>query len=103
MTAPRRGPNRERARRAILTLLERARSQQHRVTFTVTFTDGTQLRLGGKGGYDPDRALTQCRIEADDPYVWLKDQLAGRHPTGSVIIGVDLDTWPSPPPPSSQP
>lgn len=98
VTAPRRGPNREKARRTILTLLERARSQQHRVTFTVTFTDGTRLRLGGKGGYDPDRALTQCRIEADDPFAWLKDQLAGRNPAaaGTVIVGVDLDTWPPP-------
>lgn len=100
VTAPRRGPNRERARRAILTLLGRAHTQQHRVAFTVTFTDGSQLRLGGKGGYDPDRALTQCRIETDDPFAWLKDQLAGRSPTtaSAVIIGVDLDTWPAPAP-----
>jgi hypothetical protein len=98
VTASRRGPNRERARRAILTLLERARTQQHQVTFTVTLTDGTQLRLGGKGGYDPDQAITQCRLEADDPYVWLKDQLAGRNPAaaGTIIVGVDLDTWPTP-------
>ena len=80
VTAPRRGPSRERARRTILTLLRRAHTQQHRVAFTVTFTDGTRLRLGGKAGYDPDRALIQCRIEADDPFAWLKDQLAGRHP-----------------------
>lgn len=100
VTAPRRGPNRERARRTILTLLRRAHTQQHRVAFTVTFTDGTRLRLGAKAGYDPNRALTQCRIEADDPFAWLKDQLAERHPAdaGTTIIGVDLDTWPAPPP-----
>ena len=99
VTAPRRGPNRERARRAILALLRRARIQQHRVAFTVTFSDDTRLRLGGKAGYDPDRALTQCHIERDDPYAWLRDQLAGRSPTaaGVTIIGVDLDTWPAPP------
>lgn len=102
VTAPRRGPNRERARRAILTLLRRARTQQHRVAFTITFNDGTRLRLGAKAGYDPDRALTQCHIERDDPYTWLKDQLANRYPTtaGATIIGVDLDTWPTSPPSS---
>jgi hypothetical protein len=97
VTAPKRGPNRERARRAILGLLRRAHHQQHRVAFTITFTDGSRLRLGGKAGYDPDRALTQCHIERDDPFAWLKEQLAERHPTtgGTTIIGVDLDTWPT--------
>lgn len=97
VTAPRRGPNRERGRRAILTLLRRARSQQHRVAFTVTFSDGTRLRLGTKSGYDPDRALTQCHIERDDPYAWIADQLGTRYPTAAriTIIGVDVDTWPT--------
>lgn len=97
VTAPRRGPNRERARRAILTLLRRAHTQQHRVAFTLTFSDGTRLQLGAKAGYDPERTLTQCRIERDDPYAWFKDQLATRYPTTprATIIGVDLDTWPA--------
>lgn len=100
VTAPRRGPNRERARRAILSLLRRARAQRHRVGFTVTFADGSRLRLGVKAGYDPDRVLVQCHIERDDPYSWLKDQLAGRYPTtaGTTIVGVDVDTWPAPSP-----
>jgi hypothetical protein len=97
VTAPRRGPNRERARQAIMSLLRRAGAMEHRVAFAVTFTDGSQLRLGSKGGYDPDRVLTQCRIERDDPYAWLKDQLAGRYPSTPKIsiIGVDIDTWPT--------
>lgn len=98
VTAPRRGRNRERARHAILTLLRRAHTQQHRVAFVITFSDGTRLRLGAKAGYDPARALTQCHIERDDPYAWIKDQLGSRYPTtGATIIGVDLDTWPAHP------
>lgn len=96
VTAPRRGPNRERARRSILALLRRARQSQHRVGFTVTYTDSTRLVLGGKGGYDPDRALQGCLIEADDPYAWLATQLEGRAPSAAVVIGVDIDTWPAP-------
>lgn len=71
--------------------------QQHRVAFIITFSDGTRLRLGAKPGYDLDRALTQCQIERDDPYAWLKDQLGSRYPTaaGATIIGVDLTTWPT--------
>jgi hypothetical protein len=97
VTAPRRGPNRERGRQTITSLLRRARAMEHRVAFAVTFTDGSQLRLGSKGGYDPDRVLLQFRIERGDPYAWLKDQLAGRYPITPkiTIIGVDIDTWPT--------
>jgi hypothetical protein len=100
VTAPRRGPNRERARQAILSMLRRARAHQHRVGFTVAFADRSRLRLGVKAGYDPDRVLVQCHIEQDDPYAWLKDQLAHRYPTaaGTTIVGVDVDTWPAPSP-----
>lgn len=95
VTAPRRGPNRQRARQAILALLRRAQARQHRVGFVVTFSNNTRLRLGSKGGYDPARALLGCRAEQDDPYRWLHDQLQDRLSEGRpVIIGVDLDTWP---------
>ena len=96
ITAPRRGENRERARQAILKLLARAAGLGCRVSFTVTTVDGSRWRLGSKGGYDPARALDACRIEREDPYAWLADQLHGRLPAGAVIIGVDLDSWPAP-------
>ena len=96
ITAPRRGENRERARQAILKLLARAAGHGCRVSFTVTTVDGSRWRLGSKGGYDPARALEGCRLEREDPYAWLADQLHGRLPVGAVIIGVDLDTWPAP-------
>ena len=95
VTAPRRGPNRERARRAILALLRRAKQSDHRVGFTVTYTDATRRVLGGKGGYDPERVLLGCKIEAQDPYAWLVTQLEDRAPSDAVVIGVDLDTWPA--------
>jgi hypothetical protein len=95
VTAPRRGPNRERARRAILTVLRRAEGNQQRVGFTVTYADGTRRVLGGKGGYDPERVLLGCRIEAQDPYAWLSTQLEDRAPDGVAIIGLDLDSWPA--------
>ena len=98
VTAPRRGPNRERARRALLALLRRASQHQQRVGFTVTYADATRLVLGGKGGYDPDRVLQGCVIEAEDPYAWLATQLEGRTPTNPLVIGVDIDTWPAQPP-----
>ena len=93
VTAPRRGPNRERARRAILAVLHRAEENKQRVGFTVTYADGTRRVLGGKGGYDPGRVLLGCRIEAQDPYAWLGTQLEDRAPDVAVIIGLDLDTW----------
>jgi hypothetical protein len=95
ITAPRRGANRERARQAIMKLLARAAHNGHRVAFTITTADAMRWRLGAKGGYDPARALTACQIEREDPYAWLADQLHGRLPAGSVIIGVDLDEWPA--------
>lgn len=95
VTAPRRGPNRERGRRTILALLRRAHATRRRVGFTVTYTNGTRRVLGSKGGYDPDRVLSGCRIEAEDPYAWLSTQLDDRAPQAEVIIGVDIDTWPS--------
>lgn len=96
VTAPRRGPNRERARRAILTLLRRAEAKQQRVGFTVTYADGSRFVLGGKGGYDPTRVLTGCQIEAQDPYAWLATQLEDRTPAdATIIIGLDLYTWPA--------
>ena len=76
-------------------LLKRAAHQGHRVSFTVTTADSSRWRLGSKGGYDPTRALDGCQLEREDPYAWLVDQLHGRLPAGSVIIGVDLDTWPA--------
>lgn len=94
ITAPRRGPNRERARRAILAVLRRAQENKQRVGFTITYADGTRRVLGGKGGYDPERVLLGCRIEAQDPYAWLATQLEDRAPAGAIIIGLDLDTWP---------
>jgi len=95
VTAPRRGPNRERARRAILALLRRAAENGQRVGFTVTYADTTRHVIGGKGGYDPERVLSGCLIEAQDPYAWLVTQVEGRRPVGALIIGVDLDTWPN--------
>ena len=95
VTAPRRGPNRERARRTVLALLRRARQARYRVGFTITYADATRLVLGGKGGYDPDRVLQGCLIEAEDPYAWLATQLEGRAPIDAVVIGVDIDTWPA--------
>lgn len=95
VTAPRRGPNRERARRAILALLRRAGQGHQRVGFTVTYTDNTRRVLGGKGGYDPERVLLGCKIEAQDPYAWLATQLEDRAPVGAIVIGLDLDTWPA--------
>ena len=97
ITAPRRGDNRQRARQTIMKLLARAAHLGHRVSFTITTADSNQWRLGSKGGYDPARALTGCKLEREDPYAWLADQLHGRLPAGAVIIGVDLDTWPPPP------
>ena len=95
--APRRGPNRERARRAILAVLRRAERNQQRVGFTVTYADGTHRVLGGKGGYDPTRVLLGCWIEGQDSYAWLSTQLEGRAPGGVAVIGLDLDTWPAKP------
>lgn len=88
VTAPRRGPNRERARQAILSLLRRAQARQHRVAFTVSFSDHSRLRLGSKGGYDPARALLGCSTEQNDPYRWLHEQLLTQRPrsgSGSMI------------------
>lgn len=101
VTMPRRGPNRELARETIMKLLGRSQALHQRVSFVVTYLDGSQYLLGGKGGYDPARALTMCRIEQDDPISWLHDQLHDQREhrrsdqTRNAIVEVHLLTWPA--------
>ena len=95
ITAPKRGPDRQRAKRAIMTVLRRAERQQHRVSFRITFSNYTQLSMF-ELGFDPSLALTHCRAKRDDPYAWLMERsLTGaREDPGSIIIGVGIMTWP---------
>ena len=76
-------------------MLRRAKENKQRVGVTVTHADRARRVLGGKGGYDPERVLLGCQIEAHDPYAWLATQLEDRAPAGAIIIGLDLDTWPT--------
>ena len=70
ITAPRRGPNRERARRAILAVLRRAEENKQRVGFTVTYADRTRrrprrqgrLRPGTSPSRLPDRGTGPLRL-----------------------------------------
>lgn len=102
VTMPRRGPNRERARETIMKLLSRGHKLDQRVAFVITYLDGSQYMLGGKGGYDPDRALTQCEIEQDDPIAWLHEQLYDQleqrksQQTRHEIVQIHLLMWPTP-------
>lgn len=101
VTMPRRGPNRERARETIMKLLSRGQVMNQRVAFMIAYLDGSRYLLGGKGGYDPARALTQCRIEQDDPLAWLHEQLHDQREhrrseqTRQAIVEVHLLTWPT--------
>lgn len=83
---PRRGLGREKVRAAIVLLLNRAVEHQQRVAFTVVYSTGEQLRLGGKGGYDPAAALEQIQLERQDPLAWLEDQLDTRRPARPALI-----------------
>lgn len=95
VTAPKRGPDRQRAKRAIMTVLRRAERQQHRVSFLLTFSNYTQLPMF-ELGYDPGLALTHCQAKRDDPYAWLleRSRSGGVDDGGSIIIGVAITTWP---------
>jgi hypothetical protein len=96
VTAPRRGPQRTEARRAILAVLRRAEKRQQRVWFLITLGDYTRLPLGSGAGYEAAAVLTQCRGKQDDPYLWFQDQFH-RHQQpvdAHAIIGVEIATWP---------
>jgi hypothetical protein len=97
ITAPKHGPQRAQARRAIMAVLRRADQQRHRVSFVVTMGDYTQWELGTANGYDASSALLECRAERDDPYLWIEQQLhRGQHRVdANAIIGVGIRTWPS--------
>jgi hypothetical protein len=97
ITAPRRGPARGQARRAILAVLRRAEQRQDRVWFLITFGDYSRLPLGFNSGYEAGAVLTQCRAKQDDPYVWFQDQFQRHHQPADAhaIIGVEIATWPS--------
>jgi hypothetical protein len=96
ITAPKHGPQRSQARRAIMAVLRRAQQQQHRVSFLITLGDYTQLELGSAAGYDATAAVLECRVERDDPYAWIEQQLhRHQHPVdANAIIGVGIRTWP---------
>jgi hypothetical protein len=96
ITAPRRGPARGQARRAILAVLRRAEKRQQRVWFLVTFGDYSRLPLGFNLGYEASAVLSQCHGKQDDPFVWFQDQLQRHHQAADAhaIIGVEIATWP---------
>jgi len=96
VTTPKRGPERRRAREAILTVLHRAERQHHRVLILLTLGDYTQLRIGPSSGYDPAVALVQCRSQGDDPFEWCAREHLRQHAElvrADTIIGVQLETW----------
>ncbi len=97
ITAPKHGPQRTQARRAIMAVLRRAEQQRHRVSFVITMGDYTQWELGTANGYDANATLLECRVERDDPYLWFEQQLhRSQHPVNAnAIIGVGIRTWPS--------
>jgi hypothetical protein len=96
VTAPRRGPQRGEARRAILAVLRRVEKRQQHVWFLITFGDYTRLPLGSSAGYDAASVLIQCRGKQDDPYLWFQDQFKLHHQPADAhaIIGVEIATWP---------
>jgi hypothetical protein len=96
VTAPRRGPQRGEARRAILAVLRRAEKRQQRIWFLITFGDYSRLPLGSSAGYEAASVLLQCRGKQDDPYLWFQDQFHRHHQPADAhaIIGVEIATWP---------
>jgi hypothetical protein len=95
VTAPKHGPGRSQARRAIMAVLHHAQQRQHRIAFLVTLGDYTQQQLQPPPGYDANLVLNQCRTEHDDPYAWLQRQLLTTCPTTdtNAIVGVNIHTW----------
>ncbi len=100
ITAPKHGPDRAQARRAIVAVLQHAEQHRHRVSFLITLGDYTQRSLNPRRGYDPGVVLVQCQIAEADPYAWLHRQPPlTAHSTGAnSIIGVTINTWPQPEP-----
>jgi hypothetical protein len=96
ITAPRRGPARGQARRAIIAVLRRAEQRHDRVWFLITFGDYSRRPLGFSAGYEAGAVLAQCRAKQDDPYVWFQDQFQRHHQPADAhaIIGVEIATWP---------
>lgn len=99
LTTPRRGPNRSRAARLILRLLQQADQtapgEQTRVYFLILLSSGERLTLGSKGGYTAAAAITGCAAAGDDPLRWLSGQIHGpaRAPATAVVVGIDTILW----------
>ena len=96
VTTPKRGPERRRAREAVLSVLRRAERQQRRVGLVLTLGDYSQLRLCPTGGYDAGVALQDCRGQGDDPFEWFAKEHLREHAElvrADTIIGVELETW----------
>jgi len=96
VTTPKRGPERRRAREAVLSVLRRAERQQRRVGLVLTLGDYSQLRLQPAGGYDAGAALLSCRGQGDDPFEWCAREHLRQHAEvvrADTIIGVELETW----------
>lgn len=96
VTAPKRGPERRRARDAVLEVLARAEQQRQRVCLLVTLGDYSQLRIGPRTGYEARAALRECRDQGEDPFEWCaREHLRYRAELvrADAIIGIELQTW----------
>jgi hypothetical protein len=71
--------------------------EDHRVALLVTRGDCTQQPLDPRRRYDLNVVLAQCRVDHDDPYVWLQRRLLPASATtdSNAIIAVSIRTWPA--------
>ena len=71
-----------------------------RVSFDITFSNGRQMRLGEKGGYDIQKVVAAIAEHGGSIEGWIKDQGQQRYltlDTGTVAVtGVQVSVTPWP-------
>lgn len=69
-----------------------------RVSFDITFSDGRQMRLGDKGGYDIGKVVAAVARRGGSIEGWIKDQGRNRYLTldldAVVVTGVQMSVFP---------
>ena len=69
-----------------------------RVSFDITFSDGRQMRLGEKGGYDIRKVVAAISRHGGSIEGWIKEQGENRYLTLDVdtvaVTGVQMSVTP---------
>lgn len=98
VTAPKsNGSGRQLAEAELQDEMKRAAQGKRRVKFSVEWSNGRVMEIGGRGGYNASDVNARSRSEGQAPFQWLANESAGRYadidPDRDKIIGVTMTTY----------